>query len=70
MDAHVTLEQLKAKVAVHIENAPAKPFCEPPANEIKVSHVQLIVGATITYLGITIGDDGHLVFPKRPRRKP
>lgn len=53
--------ELIGEVMASIADAPSKPFSRPPANEIMVSHVHLIVDAVIHHLGFTFRNGGEIV---------
>lgn len=58
----MTIDQLRACVLVGVEKAPAPfPLTNPPADELKVSHVRLIVDLTLRGLGLTIDANGLIV---------
>lgn len=50
----MTLNELRGKVLHHVANTPT-------GKEVTVAQAHEIVGACITYLGLSISDDGTLV---------
>jgi hypothetical protein len=66
----VKLENLRARVSVGVMNAPPPyPLTNPPAEEIKVSHVRLVVDLTLAALGMFVDEQGNVRRTKTTKRR-
>jgi len=66
----MTFLELRAKVGTRINDTPAPGmWASPPGDEIKVSHVKLILEYALDLLGVTIDADDVLILPKPPRKR-